>query len=228
MWKDDLDTIFASLSLSPVQEKIGFKCSQLQRDALLLIMKQKQDPLTYINRIPVKYEDVNTLIAGGWLNDEIINAYTSLICKTYPDVFIHNTFFYSRLASGGYRYDNVKRWTKRVRLNEYRKIVIPINFNNSHWACVVVDMKQGKITGLDSLMSKARLKETTLTIKRYLADEFNDKNFPNKVFAVEDTFSCPQQLDGSSCGVFVCAFCYHVATGGRYSVSNGGKQSIYL
>ena len=52
-----------------------------------------------------------------------------------PDVvLIKNSFFYTRLTQEGYKYDNVKSWTRRMGdLLAKDKILVPINKGNSHW-----------------------------------------------------------------------------------------------
>ena len=49
-----------------------------------------------------------------------------------------NSFFYTKLmqgtqAQGGYCYGNVKTWTRKFKLFEFDKLLVPISKNNNHW-----------------------------------------------------------------------------------------------
>lgn len=89
-------------------------------------------------------EDMKRLGAEQWLNDEVINAYVTLINdrnrtifgsnrvgkngsgssddigrknnppKDVPRTLMLNTFFFPRVANSGYDYNGVRRWTKRT------------------------------------------------------------------------------------------------------------------
>jgi Ulp1 family protease len=62
--------------------------------------------------------DLKTLSSKSWLNDQILNYYSQLILKRsnencgLPKIHIFNTFFYTQLASKGYK--SIRRWSKKV------------------------------------------------------------------------------------------------------------------
>lgn len=101
-------------------------------------------------------KDLLTLKGLDWLNDEVINFYTSLICerakndKELPSVrgegrdgllrtgsiqvYAFNTFFFSTLQQRGFA--GVKRWTRKVDIFSYSVILVPIH-HGAHWCLAV-------------------------------------------------------------------------------------------
>ena len=68
----------------------------------------------------LRVRDLLTLYSTNWLNDEVINFYLSLIVERskfdnlLPKVHAFNTFFYTKLRSGGY--STVRRWAKKAKV----------------------------------------------------------------------------------------------------------------
>ena len=87
--------------------------------------------------IPVTRKDMRTLRHGAWLNDEVINLWFKLcdarekaglaaasagatddVTAQWPRCHFMQSNFYTKLAESapeGFKYANVKRWTKKVR-----------------------------------------------------------------------------------------------------------------
>ena len=123
------------------------------------------------------------------------------------------SFFVTKLLddSGGYRYQNVKRWSKKVPGKDIfalDKIVCPVNMNGVHWTCAVIFIQDKRIQFFDSLGSQGR--SYLQGLLQYLEDEHMDK----KKVPLDTTdwelvpcdCSCPQQQNGFDCGVFTCMF----------------------
>lgn len=102
--------------------------------------------------------DSNSLVRlrpGQWLNDDVINFYLELIKTRSKDqggnVSSMNTFFYQKLSKDGYQ--SVRRWTKRLKLDIFSldKLLIPINIQNMHWVCAVINFSARRIEYYDSM-----------------------------------------------------------------------------
>lgn len=70
---------------------------------------------------------------------QVINFYMKLLVERnkkagYPAVHAFNTFFYTKLTSGGYA--GVRRWTRGVDLFEQDIVLVPVHLR-VHWALVV-------------------------------------------------------------------------------------------
>lgn len=81
---------------------------------------------------------IQRLEPGKWLNDEIVNAYVSLINDrekqlNLGSVFTFNTYFYTMLEGmfqrGDYDYKKLERvlTRKKVNLKNYKMVLLPIN-----------------------------------------------------------------------------------------------------
>ncbi|XP_043286871.1 sentrin-specific protease 1-like [Venturia canescens] len=113
--------------------------------------EMRSDKDDRMNRKRIKKEDLETLDEGKCLNDEIINSYLDLICKreTFGQrVYGMNSFFFPRLYVNGY--PAIKRWTKKVNLFEFEKVMVPIHLGH-HWCLAVIDLKKKTISYYDSL-----------------------------------------------------------------------------
>jgi sentrin-specific protease 1 len=162
--------------------------------------------------------DFNRLAPGEWLNDTVVDAYIGLL-RDRPDAtgtLILDSFFFDSIYTGGpnqrntYEYDGGRTRAKRVEtstrgrlktLADVSRFIIPMNINNNHWLCVVVDVEKNTIEWCDSLriapggrlrallkwLSEDRDKKGLLAIKRWKVTEN----------------AGPEQTNGFDCGVFM-------------------------
>ncbi|KAI8607986.1 hypothetical protein BC830DRAFT_57913 [Chytriomyces sp. MP71] len=142
-----------------------------------------------------------------------------------------------------YNYEGVRRWTKKQRRGiwDFDCVVIPINKGNVHWCLTFACIKTRRIGFLDSMNgSSVFASRVHRALLHYLKDEWNEKVVADQSHVAdtkcENTSSdspiaaavsnmtdfefinlvsvCPKQLDGSSCGVFVCYFALWIARAG--------------
>ena len=75
-----------------------------------------------------------------------------------------NTYFYAKLVEKGrYNHTRVRKWTDKVDVFDFDKVIIPCNLNNNHWVTAVVDNEKKRIEILDSLDGEnASLKQNLL------------------------------------------------------------------
>ncbi|XP_043288412.1 sentrin-specific protease 1-like [Venturia canescens] len=157
-------------------------------------------------RREIKPQDLDTINGTNWLNDEIINNYMELIRddKTY----IMSTFFFPRLHINGY--NAVRRWTKKVDIFKYEKMIVPINLDN-HWCLAVIDFLARNIVYYDSFGRENP--KYLITLRKYLIEEAKEKgNDQNKKeeWSLATKMDIPRQMNGYDCGVFVCLYAKHV------------------
>jgi len=179
--------------------------------------------------INMKVSLLQCLTPGVWLNDEVINFWLGMVqersnaragSSEYPlkhqaRVFIMNTFFWTRLYNKGiYTYKNVKRWTKKSKLNkvgvnsifELHKFLFPIHVNKTHWCAGVINFKEKRFEYYDSLGGCHE--KFFKFCRRFVFDErekvgvdFSLEGFVD--FCPQDA---PHQTNGSDCGVFTLKF----------------------
>lgn len=194
----------------------------LKRQPRSLSNKKKSDDLLlYAGSIPLRRRELDILLSGTWINDEIINAYLHhlSVAFTSRQNFIFSTFFYARLFGDQqvYHYKQVKKWTKSESLDAFHNIIVPINHGNFHWALACIRIQEKTFSYYDSIPSASRASKVLKNLRQYMMDETTSKSlsFPVHEFKTWKMHEekCARQNDGSSCGIFVCLFATAVASG---------------
>jgi len=162
---------------------------------------------------------------------EIANGRTSSSSPSslLPRCHCLNTFFYAKLNCGpkGYCYKDVRKWTLPIRLKnagqisqcilDVDRIIIPINLNNTHWTCAMIDIQHKKFQYFDSMMCK---NEACLeALAQWLKDEYKDKRGEERGDVLEwarEFPVVPRQNNCSDCGVFTMLFAEHSSRGAEF------------
>ncbi|XP_051942222.1 sentrin-specific protease 2 [Hippocampus zosterae] len=172
-------------------------------------------------KLRITQRDLATLQEGGWLNDEVINFYLSLVMEQCSDtaagmrVYSFNTFFYPKLRGGPGGHAAVKRWTKAVDIFLCDLLLVPLHMG-VHWALAVVDLKAKTVKLYDSMGQRHDAICGLLLL--YLNEEHRAKK-GRELDTTKWTVSCmrpteiPQQKNGSDCGVFACKYAQYIAKG---------------
>ncbi|KAM9777454.1 sentrin-specific protease 2 [Neosynchiropus ocellatus] len=167
-------------------------------------------------KLRITPRDLATLQEGGWLNDEVINFYFSLLMEqsssraSGPRVYSFSTFFLPKLQAGGH--PAVKRWTKAVDLFLHDLVLVPLHLG-IHWALAVVDLKSKTVKSYDSMGQ--RHDDICAQLLLYLEEELRTKKGREldrmKWTACSVRASeIPQQRNGSDCGVFACKYADYI------------------
>ena len=92
------------------------------------------------------------------INKKVINFYFNLlkeresVIEGLPKCHFFSTFFYGMLYynNGRYDYPRVRRWTSKIDLFSFDKVIIPLHLGN-HWALAVINMNRKRIEYYDSM-----------------------------------------------------------------------------
>ena len=177
----------------------------------------------------------------GYLHDEILNRYGELLMERHerkamqvPEADrplpIHwfSSFFFAQIfdSRGRISVKNVSIWRNNIRSTrknafELDKLLIPVNIENGHWALAIAYVQDRKFLYLDSMGRGGEnyLKALQDWFKQEAA-YWTDQGRDMKDFGDIDTWEVlcvpgdlPQQLDSSSCGVFVCYYANYITAG---------------
>ncbi|XP_062296209.1 sentrin-specific protease 2 isoform X3 [Scomber scombrus] len=174
-------------------------------------------------KLRITQRDLGTLQEGGWLNDEVMNFYLSLVMErcssqaTGLRVYSFSTFFFPKLRGGGGGgqtggHAAVKRWTKAVDLFLYDLILVPLHLG-VHWAMAVIDFKSKTVKSYDSMGQ--RHDDICSLLLLYLKEEHKAKKgreLDSAKWTVSSMWATiPQQRNGSDCGVFACKYADYIA-----------------
>jgi sentrin-specific protease 1 len=105
--------------------------------------KGGDDYFSQIKEFTLNYRDVRMLRKSCWLNDQVINAYISLI-KPVANVHVFNTYFFQYVESMGEEIDvnKLKRIIARAGLDSLADkpyVVIPANVFHNHWIVLAIN-----------------------------------------------------------------------------------------
>lgn len=174
--------------------------------------------------LKITRNDLNTLVGMTWLNDEVINFYMNLIMERaeqrtdLPKAYCFNTFFIPTLMSRGH--GGVRRWTRKVDIFSYDLLPVPVHVGGIHWCMAIIRMKEKIIRYYDSMGNPNQ--PVLDALERYLIDEAMDKKkitLDTRDWVKESIRDCPQQRNGSDCGVFSCMNAEHLTRNAPLSFS---------
>ena len=176
----------------------------------------------------VQRKSMQTLRPGQWLNDEVIHYFYSMLANRDEALsaatsgrkrsHFFMSFFFTKLfdegATNQYRYQNVKRWSKKVPGKDIfalDKVFFACNVNGAHWTCAVIFMQKKKIQYFDSMSGSGT--NYVQGLFQYLQDEWKAKKggeMPDldqwELVYGHEGDDIPQQHNGYDCGVFTCMF----------------------
>eukprot|EP00051_Salpingoeca_urceolata_P015682 m.204774 g.204774 ORF g.204774 m.204774 type:complete len:720 (+) comp18476_c0_seq1:120-2279(+) len=198
---------------SPLPDEIEEKLDALLEDGA------PEDIVATHFGIDIIRQDLHTLTGLNWLNDNVVTCFFLLVGKrsaenpSLPKTWCHNTHFYEKYCRVGYQ--GVRRWTKKVKEGIFalEQLIVPVHLH-THWACGMINFKDKRIEYYDSmnLDPAAFFKD----MRNYLQSESQEKLKQPFDFEGWRNFtspSCPQQGNGSDCGVFACKFADFLSRG---------------
>jgi Ulp1 family protease len=187
------------------------------------LSKQPNARIVCIDNVCLKQIDISLLVNGGWLNDNVVDAYLKLIQIEHNSMNPSNpvkalpTCFFTKLESLGY--NSVRSYTRQENLFAQRFLFIPIYFSNRHWGLVVADMPRQKIVYLDSDPQDRQDRGDCILgqISEYLHKEYvvvnslGSASHSRPLFRTSVSQKMPAQHNGSDCGVFLCVAADYLA-----------------
>jgi len=163
----------------------------------------------------VQFSSFVRLRGEVWLNDELMHYYITCLCERDALLCGKNgkcrshffkSFFWDKYFDEGYK--GVKTWSRRVPGKDIfllDKVIVLVNKNRLHWACVVALMQHHTILYHDSLNGCGE--KYSNGFLSYLQLEHKAKhNCPLDVgkWNIKKSVKTPQQGNGNDCGVFAC------------------------
>lgn len=159
---------------------------------------------------------------GKWFNDEIVNAYVSLINDREKEfnlgsVFSFNTYFYTMMEGmfqrGDYDYKKLERviTRKKVNLKNYKMVMLPVNIQHYHWFLICADLVEDKFYVIDSMKSSTDHSQYVNNFKKFLHDYLRANKGGRmkcednlELWRTETPKNVPQQPNGYDCGLCLC------------------------
>ncbi|KAL7275308.1 hypothetical protein RUND412_001751 [Rhizina undulata] len=213
-------------AVSPLSPELEKEVAKLSREIASDIKWHKSKLYVEKFNIPIRTEDMQRLLPGTWLNDEIINFYMTMICERTKQsadgkkkAIFHNTYFWKKMKDQGH--SAVNRWARRqgfggLELLKLDHLFIPVHVGENHWCMAVINFKQKRFEYYDSLGGSINPKDRPQPYKvmrDYVKCETGGKHdFSEWVdYAMK---GAPQQNNSSDCGVFSLKTAEVISRGG--------------
>ena len=170
----------------------------------------------------VRLSNLRKLLAGEWVDSNVINCYFYLISEEFPQVFTTSTWFNEQLKSTAFQ--TIDREFKSKKLFEYQLWMVPINCKNRHWFLLIIDTScliENKVEMkiYDSLGESQTWKKVLeeRNIKMYIHWKFQQTYQVEKsgleIRIYDMHHQIPQQFNGIDCGIFTIMYAKYLAAG---------------
>ncbi|XP_033729687.1 uncharacterized protein LOC117318866 [Pecten maximus] len=182
--KDDMElsSVYATLNNTPYQTD--------SKSATFKIPKHQFS----VGSVTLNPSDMQTLLPGKWLNDQIIHAYLGLLNSN--TTYVLPSFIAVHWEAGNFN------WIyPQIPLHRYYQVLVPI-CHQHHWFLLVAEMRTGIVTVLDPLPNSQRADRFVGHWRKFM--ETRERVL--KEAATRWTLGrnkSSRQDDGSSCGVFL-------------------------
>ena len=196
-------------------------------------MTSKEDKISSAQNINITKHDLYGLTGQNWLNDKVIEFYLQMVAARsqsqeyrelkMPRIHCMSTYFFLNLIMRGY--DALERWTKDVDIFSYDILLVPIHMD-MHWCIAIIDFRSPGVFYYDSMGGHNM--PALSAILSYLREEHINKKGTEldlRHFAKEIVSDCPQQQNGSDCGVFACKVAEYLSR--ETSLSFGQEDMAY-
>ena len=144
-----------------------------------------------------------------WLNDEIINAYITLLNgqlqESNSSVFIASTFWTTKWR-GKFERNGFLRWLGKadVEIGKLTKLILPFHMGNSHWCLGTIDIPIRRLAYYDSLGGSG---EAPLDLMQKMKTALGHE----EEFRRDTPKHIPQQNNGCDCGVFMLMYARYIS-----------------
>jgi Ulp1 family protease len=159
--------------------------------------------------VTLRAGDLLSVIGRGWLNDNVINYYFSMLAgranqSLGVEVHCFSTFFYPSLTTG---HTNPRCWTSGIDIFKKDFVLFPIH-DNLHWYLAVFNVRRGTLNVYDSIPSPERKKTVLRRLREHIRDEHRIKRGAPYPYGLDEAPSSvvPTQNNSHDCGVFTCQF----------------------
>ena len=177
------------------------------------------------------------LYENHWIDDNIID-FTMKMFQERDDYeceektskrssHFYSCYFMKLLLVNGYDYSNVRKWSKKFNIFEKDKVFCPVNWNNKHWALLVIHVQKKKIMYYDSMGIKG--KKYLDSALQYMYDEAKKLNISfnyDEWQLISYNKSLPQQENGYDCGIYVILFADYIANNLPLTFTQGMVSSF--
>lgn len=185
------------------------------------LIKEKIVSLEY-KYIILENKDLMRLVNNtGWINDQIIDYYLSLLREKFKENYYFLCNFYQKFKNG-YNFKQVEKYTKNINLADYKNIFIPVHVDNNHWIIVILDLKNNTFKLFDCLYQNKYLEKIYKDINQYIKD-ITKRNINLEIIDHDS----PVQKNNFDCGIYLLTITYFLSINKDIKELNGKDMNYY-
>eukprot|EP00092_Neocalanus_flemingeri_P000118 GFUD01000121.1.p1 GENE.GFUD01000121.1~~GFUD01000121.1.p1 ORF type:complete len:1007 (-),score=214.05 GFUD01000121.1:186-3206(-) len=205
------ESIFNDVELRIKTDRFPRITTNMHND-IVSAMTGQDDNIISAHNINITKHDLYGLTGQNWLNDKVIEFYLQMVAArslsleyrelNMPRIHCMSTYFFLNLIMRGY--GALERWTKDVDIFSFDILLVPVHMD-MHWCIAIIDFRSPGVFYYDSMGGHNM--PALSAILSYLKEEHLNKKGTEldlRHFAKEVVPDCPQQQNGSDCGIFVC------------------------
>jgi len=171
------------------------------------------------------YEDIESLLENNWITSAVINVYLKFILEKSQksdDYVLLNSELYYDLVNVLEKNEDLSGMLEGYLTNipeniENKKIILPINLNNTHWIFGMYHPEEKQILIIDPYGTPN--KEVFENLKLLWKTISNTSNIKYKaVYKIPRITKQPLD-DTTSCGIFVCMYFEYLIRNGKFPSS---------
>ena len=191
---------------------IYFRITTSMHNEIVSAIQSERENIISAHKINITKRDLFGLTGKNWMNDKVMEFYLQMVATRslstdyrdlrMPKIHCMSTYFFLNLIMRGY--EALERWTKDIDIFQYDILLVPIHLD-MHWCLAIIDFRSPGVFYYDSMGGHNMPALSALL--EYLRQEHQTKkgyDLDLRHFAKEIVADCPQQDNGSDCGVFVC------------------------
>lgn len=159
---------------------------------------------------------------SGWLTGTVLDMALEACCVMTPSFVSTPCLLFGPASQPERHVRYAERLRRLVASDENTTFLLPLNVQGYHWAIASLAWRQKTATIFDSAWSESHDKAIRVCVRTFVERFLQDDIIQWQV----TTSPCPQQEDGSSCGLFAIANAMHLASG-RSLPDNGYHVGLW-
>ena len=176
-------------------------------------LQKGYNPKRKLHNLDLKDKDLETLDAGNWLNDQVMNAYMLVITDKLPGVVAVGTHFYTTTM-------NIGNFFADMLLAPV--LLFPIHVDGNHWIAGYLD-RRTKVLSMYDPMSPSIGNTCTCDFVRVFKRTMTEHGLP--VGIKTEYPGGPTQTDGYNCGILSCKWLERQANGVERSLESDEQSN---
>ena len=179
---------------------------------------------------PLTVEEARTVLPGGWIGGEMINAFMQTrasVAQKKVRILTFDSYFLTSLLE---KKTGFLAFGEKVNCLSYDIWLCPFNARRNHWSLVAVILKSKLIIHIDSKTNGKWHDDLMLSLLLSFIQRMHMRKFQRpedmNEWSIYRPSDIPDQVNGNDCGVHVCYWAHIICTGDGPEISEEMCQRV--